>query len=300
MISVTSSIIPISSLVNAVGGQYVDVTNIVPAGVSPHAFDLSVQQMARIADSEIVFLTGLDHIDGFLKKAAQVKLQVHLADGMELLEASAHDHEQAKIEKEILEKGHDDHGHHDDHGDHDDHDDHGDHDDHDKDPHVWLGKQNITTMAQTIRDELSDILPEHSEYFAKNTQAFIAELNTIYNDFETQVSGKTPREFIVFHDAYNYLMFSIGMDMDLKNPFSENVLHEPGAGHRVELITKVQTHDIKHIFKEPQFSEGLVQKFAKEQDLEMGTLDPIGSDPSAKGYLDNLQLNLENISIVYE
>lgn len=56
IIQVTSSIIPLSSVVNTIGGDYVEVNNIVPAGVSPHGFDLSARKMAEVENSQIVFL----------------------------------------------------------------------------------------------------------------------------------------------------------------------------------------------------------------------------------------------------
>lgn len=173
--------------------------------MSPHGFDLSARQMVEIEKSDIVFLLGLEEIDGFLKKSSPVEKQVHLADGIELLKAEAHSHEEEHAHKE------EEHGHEEDHSDeiHHDEEEHA----HDTDPHVWLGKENITLIAQKIREELSAILPEQAAYFSQNTEAFITELEQIYSDFEMQVTGKSPREFIVFHDAYNYLMQSVGMDL---------------------------------------------------------------------------------------
>lgn len=276
-IGVTSSIIPLSSVINTIGWDYVEVNNIVPAGVSPHGFDLSAKQMVQIEDSEIVFLTWLEHIDGFLEKAVTWKKQINLAHGIELLEASKHEH-------------HDEDEHEDEH-----------HDEvHDKDPHVWLGKENIITIAQKVRNELSIIMPEQAEYFTANTETFTTELEKTYSDFASQTSGKTPKEFIVFHDAYNYLMQSIGMDSNLKVPFSENILHETGTAHMAELVEEVENHGVKHVFKEPQFSEGNIQKFVDEYSLELGTLDPLGTDPSANGYIENIRSNLTALSNVYE
>lgn len=321
IIETTSSIIPVSSVIAAVGGDYVFVNNVIPAGVSPHGFDMSAKAMAALEDSEIVFMTGLEHIDGFLEKAADGKKQVHLADGMELLEASAHDHhdehgdehdEHEDEHKEYSEEGHDDHkedAHHDDdhhdehekeeHHDEDRHDDHGE-ENHSTDPHVWLGKDNIITIANTIRAELSEVLPEQAEYFAANTAAFTAEVEKTYADFAANTAGKTPGEFIVFHDAYNYLFQSIGLNPDLKRPFSENVLHESGTAHFAELTNEIKSHGIKYIFREPQFSDTAVQKFVDQYNLSVGTLDPHGTDTSATGYIANLQNNLSALETIYE
>lgn len=304
VISVSSSIVPISSVVNAIGGEYVEVNTIVPAGVSPHGFDLSAQDVVAIENSSIAFMIGLQQIDGFLEKALENKKHVELAEGMELLKAAAHDHSEHEDEHE--DEHHDDEEHHDedehedeDHHDEEHKDEHG-HDEHSVDAHVWLGQENISTIAEKVRDELSLILPDQGELFAENTEIFKTELTSLYADFAEKTAGKTPREFIVFHDAYNYLMQSAGIDSDLKVPFSENVLHETGTAHMVELIEEVELHGIVNIFSEPQFSNGNIQDFAQQYNLTLGILDPIGADDSARGYLENLEKNLTNLSLIYE
>lgn len=303
-ISVSSSIIPLSSVINTVGGEFVKVHNIIPAGVSPHGFDMSARDMAQLENSEIVFITGLEHIDGFLEKAAQGKTQVHLADGMKLLEAAAHDHSEHEGEEHTEdEHGHEDE-HHDEHADghveEESHDEHGHEDAHSKDPHVWLGKDNIIEIAGKVRDELATILPEQADYFTANTETFVESIEKTFSDFSAEVEGKTASEFIVFHDAYNYLFESIELNSNLKIPFSENVLHETGTAHMAELIDEIKLHGIKNIFREPQFSDTNLKKFTSEYNLTVGTLDPLGTDESANGYITNLQNNLESLRNIYE
>jgi len=131
-------------------------------------------------------------------------------------------------------------------------------------------------------------------------QQFKTDLEGIYNDFGKNTDGKSPKEFIVFHDAYNYMMQSANININLKVPFSENVLHETGTAHMAELIEEIELHGIKNMFSEPQFSDGNVQKFAEQYNLTVGILDPLGADDSASGYLENLEKNLTNLSLIYE
>ncbi|MDA9129074.1 metal ABC transporter substrate-binding protein [Candidatus Gracilibacteria bacterium] len=299
-ILVTSSIIPLSSIANFIGGDYVEVNNIVPAGVSPHGFDLSARQMIDIETSEIVFMVGLDHIDGFLEKAVPEEKQIHLADGLGLLEASEHEHDEDEhSDDEHADEEHSDEEHADEEHDEEHSDEHSE-ELHEQDPHVWLGKENVMTIVEKVRDELSAIMPEQAEYFSENTESFKIEIEKVYNDFASETEGKTPTEFIVFHDAYNYLLQSIGMDENLKIPFSENVFQETGTAHMAELIEEVELHGVTHVFREPQFSDGNLQKFVDEYNLDLGTLDPLGTDTSANGYLDNIKNNLAELSNVYE
>lgn len=90
------------------------------------------------------------------------------------------------------------------------------------------------------------------------------------------------------------------MDLNLKVPFSKNILHETGTAHMAELIEEIELHGLQYVFSEPQFSDGNLQKFVDEYNLVLGALDPLGTDDSANGYLDNIKMNLESLSIVYE
>lgn len=293
-ITVTSSIIPIGSVINAIGWDYVDVNTIIPAWVSPHGFDLSAKDLVVIEKSDISFIIGLEQIDGFLKKSLTNKKHIKLSEGMNLIEVESHDHDAYSDEHW------DEHEDEEKHSDDEYSDEEGHEDEHSVDPHVWLGKENIFSISEKIRDQLSLIIPEHSDYFAENTKIFLREVELVYKDFVEKNAEKTAREFIVFHDAYNYLMESLNIESNLKLPFSENVLHEAGTAHMAELIDEVELHGIKNIFSEPQFSAWTLQKFVEEYDLTLGTLDPLGTDDSATWYLKNLKSNLDNISKIYD
>ena len=309
-IKVTSSIIPISSIINKIWWEYVEVNNIVPAWVSPHGFDLSVKQRQEIEDSKIVFLVWLEHIDWFLEKAVNEEKKVNLSKWISLLKATEHedhdDHSEDEHHDEHEEKNHlhehDEHWHEDDehHEEHDEDEEHEDEHWHQYDPHIWLWKENIAIISETINKKLTELLPEQEDFFNKNKEELIKQVDELYLQFLNKTDWKTSTKFIVFHDAYNYLMESIWMDLENKVVFSENVLHESGTAHIAELIKEVEQKWIKNIFKEPQFSDWLVEKFSLEYNLEIWSLDPIWVDFSKDWYLKNIESNINNISKVYE
>lgn len=302
IVQISSSIIPISSVINTIGWEYVEVNTIVPAWVSPHGFDLSARQMAELSDDKVVFMLGLEHIDGFLMQATDEEKQLHLADGIELLESTSHSHDEH--EDEHHDEAHKDEHEHEDEHHNENHEDEHMHEEnehnHSKDPHVWLGKDNIVLIAERIRDRLSEIMPEQSDYFAANTEKFKTELEAIYANFEENISGKSPKEFIVFHDAYNYLLESIGLNQNYKIVFAENVMHETGTAHIAELIEEIELHGVDTMFREPQFSTNAIQSMIDEYNINVLVLDPLGQDDSASGYLQNIQNNLKSLSAVYE
>ena len=66
------------------------------------------------------------------------------------------------------------------------------------------------------------------------------------------------------------------------------------------LIDEINLHGIKYIFSEPQFSNTSLQKFTDQYNLTIGTLDPIGADDSADGYISNINSNLSTLQNIYE
>lgn len=295
------------------------MNHVVPAGVSPHGFDLSPKDLVSITESELIVTVGIDHIDGFMDVTLADKKHLSFAtiDGIDYEQEEEHEDEHHDEHEEKHEDDHhddhkDDHTedqHHDEHKDehheeeHDEHEeagDHHDHHDHGADPHLWLSQNNINLLAQTLADTLSESMPEQAEYFENNAIQFSSDLQAVYDSFATDTSQKTGNEFIVFHDAYDYMFDSAGINTQWKQIFSENIFGEIGTAHTQKLIDAIAEHDIKHAYREPQLSDEALQNFASRYNLSVGLLDPIGQDPSANGYIQHIQGNLQQLSKIYE
>lgn len=280
-IKVVWSINPITSIVNYIWDTEVEAENIVPAWVSPHHFELTPQNLVSLEKAEIVFSIWLEHIDWFLDKNEN-KNKVKLADWIELLEATEHSHEEE----------------HDDHHD-EEKENHSEEETHDKDPHIWLSEKNLKIISEKIANKLSEIKPEKKEIFQKNKEKFDEEIKNIFENFRKENKGKNPNEFIVFHDAYNYLLQSLEISENKKIVFSENVSAEIDANHLKELLDEIKKHNIKIIFKEPQFNSSQIENLALENNLKIFILDPIWADSSKNWFINNLKKNLENLKNIY-
>lgn len=282
-IKVSSSIIPISSIVNYIWENEVEVENIIPAWVSPHDFELTPQNLVALEKSQVVFSIWLEHIDWFLEKS-QNKNKVNLSDWINLLEAEEHHHDEDE--------------HHNEKEDHEN-EEHKDEENHDKDPHIWLGEENLKIISEKITKKLSEIKPEKKEIFEKNKANFDSEIENIFKKFREENTNKKANHFIVFHDAYNYLLKSVNINSDKKEVFSENVSAEINPAHLKELLQEIKEHKIKIIFKEPQFNSKQMENFAKENNLKLLDLDPVWTDFTKEWFIKNLKNNLENLKNIY-
>ncbi|MDD3302941.1 MAG: metal ABC transporter substrate-binding protein [Candidatus Gracilibacteria bacterium] len=269
-IKVVTSIIPLASIVNYIGGDNVSVQNIIPAGVSPHGFDLKTEQAVSIVNSDLIVKIGLEHIDGFFDKILGKKIVLSVSDGINLLELDSDNTD----------------------GDQDD--------DSSSDPHIWVGTSNIKFIANKIKDELTVLKPEKKEYFLENYNDFVTSIDKEVDDFRSRINGKKINKFIVFHNAYNYLFLDLGINLNDFYVFMPNILTDMNSVEMKNLQDIVKTENIKVVFKEPQLIDKNLIKFATDYTLDVSVLDPLGTDEGKDGYIDNLRNNLLNLEKIYE
>lgn len=295
-LNISTSIVPIASITRYIAWDFADVKSIVPVWVSPHWFDLKASQMIDIEKSDLVVFLWLDHIDNFLDKVLENKRNIRVSQDIKLLESKKHVHEYENHEDEahlnplLKERGQEEviENHED------------EKEVHSVDPHVWTSSINALMIASKIKNELVALMPENKEYFENNYANFKKELEDIKNDFLYKVSSKEISEFIVFHDAYNYLFDELSIDNDYKLVFMKSVLSDPSSSEMKELIDEINIHWVNKVFREPQFKDSNLEKIAWEYNLSIFILDPLWKDSSKDWYINNYKNNLESLEKIYE
>ena len=209
---VVTSIKPVSMIVTAIGGDHVDVEQLVTNQASPHDFAMRPSDLRKLNDADLVVWVG-DSLETFLAKPlANLKHQKDIEwmaqEGTFLREFGdeslhdhpGHDHSHADHDDHD-DHDHEEHGH--DHEDHDhdhDHEEHGhEHEDHDHDheehehdheeqghaghhhdhtgtdPHVWLDPVNAEVLAEAVAKRLSKIDPDHKQEYQHHTSESLVD-----------------------------------------------------------------------------------------------------------------------------
>ena len=266
---VFASVLPIKTFIEQIGGKHVDVQAMVRPGFNPHTYDPTPQQIIALADAELYVRTGVPFEQAWMTRirSANPKMQVLDArDGISLRELEAHDHHEHGHGHDKA-AAHEDHHHDDAHAD-------------EKDPHVWTNPALVRHMSGVIRDKLSELAPLHAEDFARNYDAFVAELNTLDRELHALLGPLPNRKFMVFHPAWGYFADAYGLT---QIPI-ENEGKEPGARALAALIDQAKHDGIKVVFVQPQFDKRQARQVAKAIGGAVITADPLAAD-----YLDNLR-----------
>ncbi|WP_054704217.1 zinc ABC transporter substrate-binding protein [Bacillus sp. JCM 19041] len=143
-LTIMTSIFPLEDWTKKIGGDYVDVTNVVPVGADAHSYEPTPNEMISVAEADAFIYNGAG-IEAF---ADSIVSAVENQD-VKVLEASG--------AVDLIEDNHDhDHGDGGDHSQSDDVHDHGDEDGHDDDEHAHSHDHGEGDAGIAHIDGLSD------------------------------------------------------------------------------------------------------------------------------------------------
>jgi len=266
---VAVSVLPQAEFVEKVGGDKVKTVVIIPPGADPHTYEPSPKEIENISKASMYVTVGIDMpfeevwIDRF-ESINSGTLIVNSSNGIKLRELAAHDHHEeegaGELEADEEETG--------------------------LDPHIWTSPANAKIMVENIYEGLAKIDPENKTYYAQNRDAYLKDLDTLDARIREKLSGKTERNFMVYHPSWGY--FAADYNLTMISVESEG--KEPSAEDLAKLVDLAKEKHVKVIFIQPQTSKQSAQAVAEEIGGEVVAVDPLAKDYIA---------NMDNVSDIF-
>ena len=284
-IKVYASFYPMYDFAKKIGGDKVEVTNLVPAGTEPHDWEPSAKDLAKISESDILVYSGagmeswIDKVDQATKGSKLVKVEA--SKGIDLIKSEHHhDHEDAK------EKDHEDA--------HEEHD-HGEYD-----PHVRLAPQNAKIQMKNIKDALVKADPNNKDYYEKNFETYSKKIDDLDSKFSTSLKNTKSKNIVVSHEAFGYLCKAYGIKQIGIEGLSPD--SEPDAARMAEVTKFAKENKVKYIFFEELVSPKVAETIAKEIGAKTAVLNPLEglSEDQLKAGEDYLSIMESNLKVLLE
>ncbi len=262
-----------------IGGQHVDAWAMVRPGFNPHTYDPTPQQISALAGVALYVRTGLPFEDAWMERIRSANPRMLVLDareGINLRSLEAYTHDEHGAEPHTDDQRSDEHAID---ARHDNHHNHAAYAD-ETDPHVWTSPPLVRHMVGVIRDKLSALAPVHSAAFARNHDAFVAELETLDRELHALLDPMLNRKFMVFHPAWGYFANTYRLT---QVPI-EREGKEPGARALAALIEQAKQEKIKVVFVQPQFDKRHARQVAQAIGGAVIAVDPLAAD-----YINNLR-----------
>ena len=245
-LKVVATVFPAYDFARAAGGEWADVTLLLPPGAETHSYEPTPADILAVQDCDLFLYLGGDSdawVDTILESVQPSGAVLRMIDCVELLEEET-------VEGMQAEPGH----HHDEDG-HEDHDGH-DGDDHDHglgqvmevDEHVWTSPRNAAAITRAIGERLEALDPAHAADYAANAEAYAAEIETLDSRFRDLFDGLEDRT-IVFGDRFPLRYFAEEYDLDYYAAFPGcSTQTEPSAATIAFLTDKVRAEGISTVW----------------------------------------------------
>ena len=264
----------VGDIVRNVGGQWVNVVDLVPTGVDPHLYKATRSDVRTLTKSDIVFYSGL-MLEG---RMGDVLVQV-ARDGKPVYAVTE------LIDPEMLLEPEEFEGHY--------------------DPHVWMDVSVWMRTVDIVCKALIDIDPAHADDFRKNAAAYQEKLRKLDEYAATSIASipYSGRKLITAHDAFNY--FSRRYEIDVMGIQGISTASEAGLHDINSLIDVVVADKVKAIFVESSISDKNVKAIiegaqARGHEIELGGVlfsDAMGPDGSYEGtYIGMMDHNVTTIT----
>ena len=257
--------------IEKVGGGNVEVFSIVPLGADPHSFQPGAQDVAKIADADLVLSVGLglekSWLHELLENAAGDESAIveigRIVDPIEFAQAHAG-------EVDML-----------------------------KDPHFWFDPVRVKTVVNDIAARLAVIDPDRGDTYRANAASYNVKLDELHSWTEEQVEAvpEERRLLVTSHDSLGYFADLYGFEV-VGVVFGVSTETEPSAEDLVDLVDEVEKYGAPAVFGETTVSERLAGAVATESGAELirlysGSLGLEGS--GAETYLEMVRTNVQRI-----
>ncbi len=144
------------------------------------------------------------------------------------------------------------------------------------DPHLWLSPANAAVIADHLAAVLAAARPEQAQLFMDNAARLKTRLAALDAQLRAAVAPLAGKDFIVFHDAYQYFEKLYGIEAAGSITLSPE--RQPGVARLKQIRARIAASKRPCVFSEPQFEPKLVATVIEGTDARTGVLDPQGAD----------------------
>lgn len=268
---IVTSFYPLYFFASYIGGDNVEVYNIVPSGAEPHSYEPTAKDMALIENGDLIILNG----GGFESWASD--LENNILDKNKLLIAGEG--------LFTLSQEYDNHG------------------DGNNDPHIWLSPSLAMYMVDSIETRLSLLDDINKEYYASNALSLKQKLVNLDLEFKNNLSNCQMKDIVTSHMAFAYLAKDYGFRQVPISGLSPE--EEPSFKDIIKIIKFVEDNNIKYIFFESLMSPKFSETIANETGAKTLVLNPIAGLTKeeinmGKDYFILMEENLSNLKIALQ
>lgn len=274
-INVVTTVAPITSMVENIGGDKIRLTGIIPEGINSHTFEPVPSDIKILSEADLLIVNGLELEEPTLKLA-----KANLKQGAPILLLG---------DKTITEKEYiydfsfpKSHGH--------------------PNPHLWLNPRHALSYAILIRDALIRSDPNNKAAYEQNAAAYLKRLEVLDQAVEESVKtiSENNRRLLTYHDSWPYFARRYGFQ--IIGAVQPSDFADPSPREVKRLIDQIRKEKVPAVFGSEVFPSPVLEQIAKEGKTRY--IDKLRDDelPGRPGEPRHsyIGMMIENLTVMFE
>ena len=240
-LKVVTTVSPITSLVENIGGTKINLKGVIPEGVNSHTFEPPPSVVRTLTEADLIILNGLrleeptlELADANKKEDAAILL---LGDNTITPEEYKFDFSFPKEEGK-------------------------------PNPHLWPNPELTMDYARLIHEQLFALDPANADYYQANFEELTRRLQILDERMRTAVQSipEENRKLLTYHDSWAYWAERYGMTVI--GAIQPSNFAEPSAREVAGLIDQIREQQVPTIFGSEVFSSPVLEQIASESGAE--------------------------------
>lgn len=234
---VISTVSPLTSIVESIGGDRIELTGIVPEGVNSHTFEPPPSIARSLADADLIVINGLRLEEPTLELAEANRRDEAV---ILLLGDSAIDVSEQVFDFSFPESGGK------------------------PNPHLWTDPLLALRYAELVSEELISLDAENADYYRANLETFRDRISDLDAAIEVSVATVAPeqRQLLTYHDSFPYFAQRYGFTVI--GAVQPSNFSEPSPREVARLIEQVKDSGVPAIFGSEVFASDVLETIAEE------------------------------------
>jgi zinc/manganese transport system substrate-binding protein len=225
-----------TEIAGKVGGDKVEVTGLVKAGIDPHEYEPKPDDLKQVEQAQLILASGkhMENYTGRLKEsAAPNAVLLEVGDAFPSLKLND--------EGKMIE-----------------------------DPHWWHSVANMKKATLAVRDTLIKIDPPDKETFTKNADDYLAQLDQLSTWVKSKIAElpRDKRKLVTSHDAFQYFARDYGFTIyPVEGVSTQDELSSKSVA---ELVQTIKDQHVKAVFFENIENPKVLKEITAETGAKIG------------------------------
>src|SRR5512142_444916 len=220
-LKVVTTVAPITSIVENIGGEKIRLTGIIPEGINSHTFEPVPSDSKLLHDADLVIVNGLD-----LETPTVDLARANLTAGVPIFSLGDKTVAQSNYIYDFSfpkEQGR-------------------------PNPHLWLNPRYAMRYAELARDELIRLDPGNKAAYEKNGARFLARLKALDEAIQrdSQTIPPNNRRLLTYHDSWPYFARRYGFQVIGAAQPSD--FSDPSPREVARLIDQIRREKVSAVF----------------------------------------------------